>query len=402
VSATEQQLPPGARPLGRRLEAALRISLGYQGGEGEQAIVKTDHFRVNDDSALAEHWRQVHGAQPTSLPDLILPSSIRQALTISYVAFKGGRGKRGVCVAWGDTNFAELAYCGGPDTLTVRDVAAGTVERIETAGLDALTKVPLDALAHDLGLELVTTFRFMDPAVLPYGEFAEITTRSKKSTDALWAKLREWYGQFGASISFVIRPELFLRESTVMPAVEKDGKRKFVTSKVYVLDLRLPETQNEMLERAREYRALSSGEDNALYGPRALGPGPAPGTVTGRSAQDDAADPPRGVAESEAVVTAAASDDVHEPDEPDDTVDDAVKVEAIAAAKVKVHFGKHQGRTLGQVYQRGRSEGWFKWLLTTYDPQDEDDLRVANAGLAFCRYALPSVYQEALASRETK
>lgn len=407
MTAVDHALPPGARPLGIRVKPAMSIAIGMRDPTKKPPVWAIDHFRASDQtSEEGLRFHAVYGEKPTELDDLRLPGSREMCLEIRYRAFKGGQDGPGVLVALGLTNFGVMEYAGGPDTLQVWN-QDGTVVYAETAGLDAITGEPLDELARELGLELQTTFKFMIPKVLPLGAFAVVRTQSKESTDSLHFHTATWYGLFGAKVPFVLRPTLVLKPTTMRPVIQtKDGPKRIV-KEAWALDLRLPETEEAMLARGRELLALTAGD---LYGtPSVGGDGGTPRPALGSGSPDDvpadggdvlgnvADNPGAGVAVSPPAPASLPG----EPDDDPEPSEDEIKTLALRASKVKVHFGRKEGRSLGQVYEQGGAAGWFKWLLTDFEPQSAEDDRVQRAGWAFCRHALKGIYQEALGMKET-
>jgi hypothetical protein len=277
LDRTQTALPAGARPLGLRVAPQLRLAMGYRDEERRGAPVKTDYF-IAKRGAKGEYDRQadkfygVFGEKPKQLR-ILLPPELRHALTITYKAWgSSGDDEGGVLKAIGSTNFALEDYVGGADVLTVWN-PDGSVVEVETAGLDANTGEPLDDVARDLGIELYTTFRFMVPDVLGFGNFAEITTKGKKSTDLLWAKLGFYYGLFKSNVTLALDPlYLVIRPDTARPIVvnKQTGEAKRIKSSIYVLDLVPAEAQQEMLDRLAQRRAVIDGVGGhaaALYGP---------------------------------------------------------------------------------------------------------------------------------------
>lgn len=253
--ALAEQLP-GARPLGLRVKPIIRLGMGVR-DEARGFPIPTDHFTVRGDDTAVAQFYAVYGEKPKAV-DILLPSTLDMALRIEYLAFKGGP-DGGDLIARGQTNFAHRDYAGGPDLLTVWNKDGSVVHDVETAGLDAITRQPLDQIAEDLGLALHTTLRAGLPAVLDFGSFFEITTKGKESTDNLWVKLRQLYGFFGSSVSFAVKPRLMLRESTMRPVVEKDGESKRIRKQTWVLDIVSPETLDEMFSRLQERGSMLTG-----------------------------------------------------------------------------------------------------------------------------------------------
>lgn len=272
--------PAGARELGVRNLPSLRLAIGYRDTAKRGAPTKVDYLIAKDGqegeyARAAAKFREIYGEKPKYC-DIRLMGSLEQSLDISYKAFRGGGdpdGDGGVMIAKGHSNFATMPWTGGPDTLTVWN-QDGTVEQLHTAGIDALTGEKLDDLAKDLGLELYTTFRFGLPKVLGYGSFCEITSKGKATTDQLWTKLQGWYGTFGDKTPWVMRPMLVVRPARARPVVERKGEApKRIKTRIWVLDLLIPETEDAMLERLRDFKQLTASAADELFGspaPRAL------------------------------------------------------------------------------------------------------------------------------------
>lgn len=265
--------PAGARELGVRNLPSLRLAIGYRDTAKRGAPTKVDYLIAKDGqegefARAATKFRETYGEKP-KFCNIRLMGSLEQALDISYKAFRGGGdpdGDGGVMVAKGHSNFAIMPWSGGPDTLTVWN-QDGTVDQVETAGLDATTGEPLDEIAKDLGLALYTTFRFGLPEVLGYGSFAEITSKGKTTTDQLWTKLQGWYGTFGTDTSWVMRPMLVVRPARARPIVQRKGEApKRIKTRIWVLDLLIPESEDTMLDRLRGIKALKSSAADELFG----------------------------------------------------------------------------------------------------------------------------------------
>lgn len=267
----DDNLPVGARTLGLRSKPALRLAIGYQeerqrkGGGTYTVPVKADHFIAKPGAdgqyaAAARKFHEVYSAEPKAI-DILLPAELSQALTIQYKAFAGGGSGEGggVLTAIGRTNFALEDYVGGPDVITIWK-QTGEVVEVEITGLD-------DPTAVGLGLALYTTLRVGIPNVLGFGSFCEVQSKGKETTDTLWAKLHDIYSLFGSRVTFAVKPKLVVRKSKARPVVVKDGESKRMTTTIYVLDIVVPETVDEMFDRIRDRAALlPGGAAVALYG----------------------------------------------------------------------------------------------------------------------------------------
>jgi hypothetical protein len=439
--------PAGARVIGVRVKPALRIAIGFRDPDKRGAPTKTDYFIAKDGpdnefARAAAKFREVYGDRPKAI-EIRLPGEFGDALDIRYKAFAGGGGENGgggVMTAKGDTNFALYDYVGGPDTLTIwrQD---GSVEEVQTAGLDATTGEPLDEYARDLQLGLYTTFRFGIPNVLGYGSHCEITSKGKATTDTLWFKLRGFYGTFGHRTSFVLRPTLIVKPASARPVVQKRGEEpKRIKTRIYVLDLIPTETEDEMLERFREHRELTSAAAESLYAqPREL----TEGVVVREREEDaepDAAKPPIQIQGPETSVLqretpgqtpptgAATSADhsaesteetpeavVEEPpplalapepalegeyEDPDDPLALSDEEETVLPEmlKVKVPMGSYQGMTLTKLLTHGESaNAWIRWALNKqWEKQDQG---FHDALILVAKAHKPEVYAEWVAER---
>jgi hypothetical protein len=275
VSALPDRQP--GRKLGIRSKPILKLSIGEKAEKGYPT--KIDHFRVVPGEGVAaaagRKFTERYGDAPKSI-EILLPPTLGKALTINYRAFAGGGSDEGgVLRAIGETNFAHEDYAGGPDTLTVFH-QDGRVEHVEITGLD-------DPIAIELGVDLYTTFRFGIPTVLGYGSDAEIVTKGKESTDNLWQACHAIYGLFGSRAQIAVRPQLVVKPSKARPAVKvrETGEIRRITSRIYVLDLVIPESVDEMIGRLSERAAVldaAGGPATVMYGsaPRAITAGGTP------------------------------------------------------------------------------------------------------------------------------
>lgn len=292
--------PVGSRQLGLRVKPVIRLGMGERTENG--GVRMLDHFTVRGDDRAVAAFTAAYPEGPKAL-DIVLPATLDQALRIEYVAFKGGA-EHGTMVARGETNFALRDHAGGPDLLTVWNKDGTVVNDVPTEGLDAMTRERLDPIAQDLGLELQTTLRAMLPDVLAFGEFFEISTKGKESTDNLWFKLRQLYGFFGSAVTFAVRPQLVLRESTMRPMIGEGAERRRIKKPVWVLDVVSRETLDQMFARLEERggalsalapprmderQALPAGVGNTAEDEQAMTP-PAPSRLS--SEEEVAAAPP--------------------------------------------------------------------------------------------------------------
>ena len=383
-------LPAGARQLGVRVKPILRLAMGHRNERGHP--VKDDHFSPRAEDHVEAKFRAEYGDAPKSV-EILLPSELEQALRIEYLAFRGGQqGDGGVLVARGQANFAHRDYCGGPDILTVYH-PDGQVEEVETLGLDANTREPLDDVAKEWGIELYTTLTAMMPGVLGFGSYFALTTKGKESTDNLWLKLRELYGLFGSKITFAVKPHLVIRQSKARPVVEdRDTKEKRrITSTIYVADIVVPETIDEMIGRLQERQAAvaPNGAVAALYGDRALPAATAPVVEETNGASQQAAapavEPGTAVPGDEPI-----EDGDFEPIDEEQTVVEPSAEEFAAAAATKVGRGAWAGKTFAEIAEAG-DEG-AQWLLRQMKKFDPDDDGPGRKLAVFLQGRLPEVW----------
>ncbi len=429
-------MPAGARAIGVRVKPALKLAIGFRDPQKRGAPTKVDYFIAKEGqegefARAAAKFREVYGDRPKAV-EIRLPGEFGDALDIRYKAFAGATGDEGgVMVAKGDTNFALYDYVGGPDTLTIwrQD---GTVEEVETLGLNALTGEPLDDVAAHLQLGLYTTFRFGIPNVLGYGSHCEITSKGKATTDTLWLKLRGFYGTFGQRTSFVVRPTLVVKPSSARPVVQKRGEDpKRIKTRIYVLDVILTDTEDEMVTRLREHHELTAKAADSLYGTAAVEPAvpPArslePGAVTiqgpeasaapaGTRAAPSARAEERGAAEEtgQEVSGSGTRPPVPEPSAPLSLVDDAeadslaleefegedalALTEEEAAAlpgvmDVKIPMGSYQGMPLAKLLAYGASaKEWVGYGLAKEWPNDPG---FHGALVVFAKAHAPDIYR---------
>lgn len=267
----EREMPAGARRLGVKVKPVLRLGMGVKHPEKGYPM-KTDYLTVRGENARAlAKFAEVYGDKPKAV-DITLRPELNESLDIRYRAFGGGQhgDGGGMIKAVGHTNFALLDWMGGPDTLTV--FGPDGVEEIDIEGED-------DPRAKELGVELAMTFKFGLPKVLSYGAVAAISSRGSETIDTVWAKLREWHALAAwlqAPVSRVTgQPLLVLKPSSMMaPKIEGKGDAKrqagWQKTQLWVLDLVLAETQDEMVARvmAERQRTLDAGGAAAmLYGP---------------------------------------------------------------------------------------------------------------------------------------
>ena len=451
-----EQRPQGARLIGVRVKPALRLAIGFKDPEKRGAPTKTDYFIAKDGpegefARAAKKFREVYGDRPKAV-EIRLPGEFGYALDIRYKAFAGAgeNGSGGVMTAKGDTNFALYDYVGGPDTLTVWK-QDGTVMEVQTAGLDATTGEPLDEIAKDLGLALYTTFRFGIPNVLGYGSHCEITSKGKATTDTLWLKLQGFYKTFGPRTSFVLRPSLIVKPAAARPVIKtKEGGTQRIKSRIYVLDLIPTETEEEMIERLREYRELTSAAAESLYAqqPRELeapvrereedaepdaevahasitiqGPEASAAVHAGPPQDEEAGGDVVDATSGDAGVAVAAEEAESEPEavveeppspalslveeepplegeyeDPDVLVLSSLEEAALPKAlATKVPMGSYQGMTLAKLLTHGESASkWIAYGLRKEWPQDPGFL---DALALIAKAEAPVVYRDWIAER---
>ena len=395
--------PRGPRELGVRVKPVMKLKIGYRDSEKRGAPTKLDHFRASaDQDSLLAKFRTVYGDQPKAV-DVLLPGELQTALDIRYKAWGGsGDDEGGVLKAIGQTNFALSSFAGGPDVLTVFQ-PDGTVDQVEISGLD-------DPTALTLGAELYTTFRAGMPKVLGFGSFFEITTKGKASTDTLWLKLNELYGLFGSRVTFAVVPQLVVRPGTARPVIVRDGKPQRIKSRIYVLDLIVPESLEESIARLRDRMPLlgTGGATAAMYGPeqpRELTPGsPAPADVTLPAEEEQGDDQQAEGAALPHSPPAPSAPDPTEPDlsdepgaerspfqAPESLLDDVTKQAAITAAAFTITIGnKHRGKTIAEVAEI--DAGWFDYILAKPRGDNENFAGNWDQVAAFARVYSPNAY----------
>jgi hypothetical protein len=411
------------RPLGIRVSPILRLKIGYRDEAKKGAPTKVDHFiPVSDNETVVSKFKGVYGPEPKAVDVMLMPE-LRQTLRIEYRAWgSGGDEEGGVLKAYGEKNFALEGFAGGPDLLTVFN-PDGTVSKVEIAGLD-------DPVARELGLDMYTTFRAGLPKVLGMGDFFEITSKGKRTTDTLWVKLNDLYAIFGMRVTYAVVPKLVVRPAKARPVVvdKKTGETKRISTRIYALDLIVPESIEESLERLRERGALLGGQTPAaaLYGgqiaelPPAVGAGVDEGDARTSPSQtgtdlptaevSPAAAGATGEAEAQTVAAAASpsppSPDAGEfPDEPGaplpgfnppSTVEQTPEVVAAnEAAEFVVDIGRtHRGKKIGEV-----DEGWLDYMLTRLDPAEPKTAALCEAIRAFTRIYQPELYQKAMTAK---
>lgn len=394
MSATEVAVRGPGRPLGLRAEPTLRLAIGYRDDERKGAPVKLDHFlaKQGPDGAhagAARKFHDVYGPEPKAI-DVRLPSELGQALVVRHMAWAGTGGDEGGSLrAIGRTNFATLGVMGGPDVLTVWR-PDGQVDEIDITGVD-------DPAAVELGVELYTTFRFHLPRVLGLGAMAEITSKGQKTTDNLYARLVELYSMLGSRVSFAVEPKLVVRRSSARPRVvdKKTGETRRIKSTIYVLDLVVPESIDEMLDRlAQRQQVLYGGREPvaALYGgasaptaaetavtaipglPRANGNGEAP-----PSSDSGGADPSPDIEGDEPGDEAEWTPVEGEPEDPANALD--LLKSAHSAGLYQLGFGKHKGSTIDQL--AASDPGYVRWMADTMAPTSENAHAAKAAATAY-------------------
>ena len=409
---------PATRPpraLGLASQPTLRLALGYKDPAKRGAPVKTDYFvakegRDGEYAAAARKFREVYGDQPREI-DIMLPTSIGQALDVRYRAFKGNPADDdgGRMVAVGEKNFALFGVLGGPDTLTVWN-QDGTVDAVDIAGPD-------DPVCAELGVALYTTFKFSIPSVLGAGGVCEITSKGRKTTDNLFERLVTLYGWFGVKTPFVVRPTLVLRSASGQPVIKtKDGPKR-IKSNFYALDIRVKETLDEMVDRMEQQRAaLGTSPTQALYGApadrpaleavaRELTAAPSPDVDSDPSIKRDSESDGQQAEEAStdmSDVTPGGASSVPDSDEDLDLDEsdpgfqvpgDVAQLQAAAeeASFLVVdapEFPNAKGKTLGHIATLKVADRWFAKALRIAAPGP-----LRDAVIAFARVNLPEVYE---------
>lgn len=394
----ERAIPAGARPLGVKAKPIIRLGLGVKHPEKGYPI-KTDYLTVRGDDRAVTKFRQRYGDKPKAV-EIMVPASLRDALTIRYQAFVGAGGDDpdgGRILAYGHTNFALEDYMGGPDTLTVF-TSDGEVVEEEIDGLEG-------PRARELGLTLTTTLRFGIPAVLGWGSFAEVSSQSKESADNLWFKLREIYSAFGARAPLAVKPLLVLKPSSAMTTFEKDGRRRWGKVKIFVLDIVLPETLDDMIERlrTRQEQMLPAGVSaaEAMYGRRALPAGedtpPVAGDGGGAPAAGQQAEPSDDLSpDAPSGGSAPGSEAEVEPELEFGEVEEAqfeIPAEVVdAAGLAEIPRGDYQGRTVADVAGLGeKGESWLWYALRRPDGFYPEGF--SSALHVFVEHRLPELWQ---------
>ena len=429
-------VPQGARTLGRRVKPIIRLGMGLKvegtrkDGSTYTRPSKTDYFTVRGEERATKKFTSVYGEKPKAVR-IMVPSELALALDISYRSFVGGQSEDGGRpLALGITNFAQLGYVGGPDVLRVwrQD---GTYAEVETMGLDELGK-PLDEIASDLNIEVHTTFTFTIPDVLGWGSFAQVTSKGKKSADNLSFKLSEIYSAFGSQAPWAFDsaepPLLVLRPDTALVRFEKDGEASWGKTKIFVLDIVIPEAFDRMRDRLVEHRRSLVDPVGQLYGngaPREIAPAPAdvaqeaedavefvegeivdtpeeapadvaavPAPDGGDGQQAEGPEPPPSPAEPSAPGPADPGSEAPPPgeefagEEPaspgfkapaDPAIQEALRQANVAGQHV-VGFGKYAGLTVAVIAEEGKGKpdpGYVLWMASQMQPRS-DSARLAQ------------------------
>lgn len=238
---------PG-RALGQRRKPQLRLGMGYV-DEKTRAIVKTEFFIPRGDDRAVAKFVARYGDKPRAV-DIRLPGSLGGFLDIRHVAFVGGNkgGDGGVLKAIGQVNFATEGVLGGPDKLTVFNIVGqGKSKKLEVD--EVYIESVDDPAAKKLGVYLKMSVTFGIPDVLGLGGICEISSKGKESIDTLWLNAVDLYGMLGPAASIALRPKLVLKKSKMLtPGGQYVG--------VYVLDLYLPQSMDEVNAALREHREL--------------------------------------------------------------------------------------------------------------------------------------------------
>jgi hypothetical protein len=389
-------VPEGARQLGARVKPIVRLGMGFK--DPDRGFPrKTDHFTIRGDERAIAKFREIYGEKPKAVK-IMVPSELALALDISYRSFVGGGDEDGGRpLALGKTNFATLGYVGGPDVLRVwrQD---GSYDEVETLGLDELGK-PLDEHAAELNIAVYATFTFTIPEVLGWGSFAQVTSKGKKSADNLVFKLGQIYGAFGSKAQFAFSreepPMLVLKPDTALMRFEdKDGSAKWGKTRIFVLDIVIPEAFDDMVDRLRDRQAEIAGTGGpaaALYGQDR----PVAALESGSTA-DDALPPTEPVEAAETVVDAEAVEASSESEPkvgegfeaPAGATDDPLVLAANEAAEVVIPQGANKGLHLRELLDQKDGLKWLRWALRSW----ADD-SFGKACWAFAAVYAPDIHQ---------
>lgn len=394
--AHDLELPahgPG-RALGQKRKPQLRLALGYRDETRRGAPVKTDFFIPQGDDRAVTKFMREYGDRPRAV-NIRLPGSLVGFLDIHHIAFAGGSGEGGYLRARGAANFAATGVLGGPDVLTVYE----KVDTPEGATTLAVKEVPIrnvyddEAVRLDVYLRMVVTFGI--PDVLGLGGICEVSTRSRESIDTLWQQAADIYGQLGSYAMVSLNPKLVLKPSTMLTPL---GTR----APLYVLDLWMPETWDEVYSRLERHHALvperGATARALLYGEGELGEEPPaeagrpdkPETPTSRVAvpvsrpfSDEAPSSPEPPEEPPQDIVWTV-DPEPEPDWLDADAGEpglfTTPESAVAAAgATTMPSGKHRGLALVDIALLPDGIGYLKWVAR--DWKDED---VRDAARLFC------------------
>jgi hypothetical protein len=373
-AAIERATHGPGRPLGQKRRPQLKLALGFRDEQRRGAPVKTDYFIPQGDDRAVTKFVSVYGDRPRAV-DIRLPGSLPGFLDIRHVAFAGGgSGEGGWLKAIGSHNFAAEGALGGPDLLTVFErVPSGEVDRHGNAEMTlAVEEHPItgvdDPLARSLEVYLQMTVSFGIPNVLGFGGLAQVRTRGKESMDTLWESAVDIYGQLGSYAMVALRPKLVLKASTMLTP-------SGVRAELFVLDLYLPESLDEVYERlerhhelvpsrASEARALMyaepSGETsepqaNGVGADNAAAPSPAVSEaahLSGESPSEPPEQPPP-IAEAD-----APAETPFGPSDPPPSLKQA--------AEARFPSGKYGGKTLREVAGSDEGRRYLLWAAGTW------------------------------------
>lgn len=394
------ETPAGARPLGVKVRPVLRLALGYRDEAKNGAPVKSDHFIARSDNDTALHRFAERYGDNAKTVRILLPAELNDALDIRYVAFKGAPGVEGGgnLVAIGQTNYALRDYMGGPDTVTVWNTD-GTVSELEIDGPD-------DEQLGDIQLDLRTRLRFGIPDVLGFGSFAEVQTGGKESSDNLWLKTRELYAIFGSRVTVAVEPLLVLKPSTMRaPKFEGRGKHArqvgWQKTSLYVVDLVVPESIEEMLTRLRERQQVlaPNGAAAAIYGPptatAALGPGSHGPTAEAPSPTPLSGDEEQAVSAGEPDTSPSGSPTVPDDDDDEPPLEGEIveqgDLDVVSSFVVPDGYAA-SGQSLAQVAESPAGPLWLEWAI---ERPEKFPPEFAQALDTFVSLRFPEIYAKA-------
>lgn len=366
---------PG-RPLGQKRRPQLTLALGYQDEARGGAPVKTDYFIPHGDDRAVSKFKAQYGERPRAV-DIRLPGSLAGFLDVRHVAFAGG-----FLRAIGSHNFALEGALGGPDVLTVYEkVTTGELDRRGNPDTElsveehAITGVA-DPLARSLDVYLRMAVSFGIPNVLGFGGLAQTSSRGKESIDTLWMTAVDLYGQLGSYAMIALRPKLVLKPSTMLTP-------KGIRAELFVLDLWMPESLDQVYERLERHHELVPARAEAaralMYSDNLGEPEPEP--QADAVGPDKPATPDRPVSEAEPLSVESPSgpgapETPFGPQEPPPTLEEA--------GETVFPSGKHNGKTLREVAGSDEGRRYLRWAASTWQspPDFAQALKLYAEGLS--------------------